>query len=996
MASQTSYDSLDRPTSHYAFGKLVAMDAWNADGTLASVTDGDGHTTTLSSWYRGLPQTVTYADGTHESATVNDAGWITSLTDEDGFATNYAYDPMGRLSQISYPTGDDVAWNPMVLSFAPVAGSEYGIPAGHWKQTVHTGNDYTVTYFDAFWRPLVSEHYDAGNRSATLSQVVTRYDAAGRKVFTSYPTRAATSYTQALPGDHTSHDALDRVTEVDQDSELGTLKTTTAYLSGFQTRTTDPRGNSTLTTYQAYGQPTTKYPDSITAPEGELSVIMRDAFGKPISLTRTGTAQGSLQLTRYYVYDTRQQLCKRIDPETGATAFGYDAAGNLSWSASGLSLPATTTCDSSVAYASGRRSDRRYDAHNRIVSLTFPDGNGNQTWAYTPDGLPSEITRQNTQGANDLVTNTYTYNARGMLTSEGLRAEADWPTWTVGYEYDANGHLADRVYPDGSVVAYAPNALGQPTQAGSYATGATYYPDGKLAHFAFGNGIVHTLTENVRHLPASITDTGGGVTPINQTYSYDADGDLTTLGDTGNSQQNRTMSYDGLDRLSAATVAYAGTTPSRYGYDVLDNLVEVSQGTHGASYQYNLANQLSQLVDSDVGTTTYTYDPQGNLSSKDGVAYSFDYGNRLRAVIGQQAYRYDGLGRRVLGVATIGGAGIHSMYTRAGQLVFRRDYGTDVTDAYVYLGARLVAIVEHPFAGGSNTRYQHTDYQGTVVAQTAASGAVLSRSVYASFGLAWNHGNDDGPGYTGHVQDSLTGITYMQQRYYDPVARRFLSVDPITANADTGGNFNRYWYANDNPYKYIDPDGRTCTKVGKSYSCQIDYVATRNAKGKVVMTRATAADHKQYAAVEQSLTRAVNAAAASNKVEHISVKNGSATYSFSISAKKIASQLAGRNMIIDAFDSDTKSAMNTVGSTGYTNIHAAGIDPTQGHPGWRTDFGNADRTRQVEFLHEGIHGSPEEAQGFGKALPGLGREPLSTEHVIPYNNAAVDILGPNQ
>jgi hypothetical protein len=49
---------------------------------------------------------------------------------------------------------------------------------------------------------------------------------------------------------------------------------------------------------------------------------------------------------------------------------------------------------------------------------------------------------------------------------------------------------------------------------------------------------------------------------------------------------------------------------------------------------------------------------------------------------------------------------------------------------------------------------------------------------------------------------------YMQQRYYEPVAGRFLSVDPVTTDAKTGSSFNRYVYANNNPYKYIDPDGR--------------------------------------------------------------------------------------------------------------------------------------------------------------------------------------------
>lgn len=44
------------------------------------------------------------------------------------------------------------------------------------------------------------------------------------------------------------------------------------------------------------------------------------------------------------------------------------------------------------------------------------------------------------------------------------------------------------------------------------------------------------------------------------------------------------------------------------------------------------------------------------------------------------------------------------------------------------------------------------------------------------------------------------------QRYYDPGIGAFLSVDPVTANS--GSNFNRYWYAANNPYKFKDPDGR--------------------------------------------------------------------------------------------------------------------------------------------------------------------------------------------
>lgn len=111
-------------------------------------------------------------------------------------------------------------------------------------------------------------------------------------------------------------------------------------------------------------------------------------------------------------------------------------------------------------------------------------------------------------------------------------------------------------------------------------------------------------------------------------------------------------------------------------------------------------------------------------------------------------------------------------------------------------------------AGPTNTvTYIHTDGLGSPVARTDASGNVISRTRYEPYGYVAS-GTQPTIGFTGHVNDADTGLTYMQQRYYDPVAGRFLSIDPVTTDANTGGSFNRYGYANDSPYKYIDADGR--------------------------------------------------------------------------------------------------------------------------------------------------------------------------------------------
>ncbi|XQW84000.1 RHS repeat-associated core domain-containing protein [Thalassotalea piscium] len=68
---------------------------------------------------------------------------------------------------------------------------------------------------------------------------------------------------------------------------------------------------------------------------------------------------------------------------------------------------------------------------------------------------------------------------------------------------------------------------------------------------------------------------------------------------------------------------------------------------------------------------------------------------------------------------------------------------------------------------------------------------------YKPFGNSIETPKDD-VGYTGHKFDTDLGLSYMQARYYDPVIGRFYSNDPIgMTNIHT---FNRYAYANNNPY----------------------------------------------------------------------------------------------------------------------------------------------------------------------------------------------------
>jgi len=846
---QRTYDPVWAvPLATSRFGKLEQTLAWNTTSTLASgqrgtitsVADGNGHLTKLSNWKRGTPQTIRHPgtpevpSGATRSAQVNNHGWLDWIQDENGHRTHYTWDALGRLASVAYPASDSTAWNTTTQVFEQVNSAEYGIAAKHWRQTVSTGNARAITYYDALWRPLLTREYDTSQVNATQRFQRFAYDLAGRIEFTSYPSAVHTP----AQGIWMEYDALGRTRAVRQDSELGPnpLLTLTEYLGGFRTRITSPRGAQTTTRYWALDQPTQEYPVAIAHPAGAHTHITRDIFGKPTILRRSNSASpsgGTLAVERTYHYNAAQELCRTVEPETGATLMGYDGAGNLLWSAAGL--PAGTACHPTGTTATilPRKVTRAYDARNRLLSLDFPaaDPRGSQTWSYTPDGLPATITTVNATDGGALVSNAYSYNKRRLLTSESIQRGGSAAS-TISYAYTANGHLSGLTYPaPGPVLDYAPNALGQPTQAGAFASAVSYFPNGMVKRFTYGNGIVHTQTQTTRGLPARRTDcttSGASCAEANRRldldYSYDSHGN--TFGITDHSpggRHTRQMSYDNRDRLLYVTSPATVFGIASYTYDVLDNLtsVKLSGGSHARdhSYQYDPASARLSEVRKTIGgalVMALEHDVQGNLSGKGAPgnlqAYQFDFGNRLRSVPGLEgSYEYDGHGRRVVALAT-NGLAIESQYASSGNLLRQRNHRTNREIDYVYLGQTLIASQERLIGGSVNTaRYQHTDALGTPLVVTGGNKAVVENSTYEPYGQLINTTPFDGPGYTGHVQDAITGLTYMQQRYYDPQLGIFLSVDPVTAYTDPVGQFHRYRYANGNPYTFIDLDGREKT-----------------------------------------------------------------------------------------------------------------------------------------------------------------------------------------
>ena len=363
------------------------------------------------------------------------------------------------------------------------------------------------------------------------------------------------------------------------------------------------------------------------------------------------SAPTTVTATRSYVYDSYERLCKVIEPERGATIIEYDAASNIIWTAEGTNLTSTSDCQRASVTA-GQKVSRTYDAMNRVTAVSTPGGTADVTTTYYADGAVNTLTAANPGGNN--VTTTYTYNKRRLLTAESS-TNGSSSLFTLGYGYNANGHLAALTYPDGKVVSYAPDALGRATavtdnEGRTYASGISYFPNGAIQQFTYGNGIVHTMTKNARQLPSRSQDLDGSTKILDDTYAFDANGNVDYVTDAlpaSATNRSRDLGYDALDRLIVADAANQWGTAT-FSYDALDNIRSADVGTRQYRYTYDANNRLLNIKNpAGVQQFAFTYDARGNTTSKTGQTYAFDYANRLNEVTGSQVYTYDGQGRRV-------------------------------------------------------------------------------------------------------------------------------------------------------------------------------------------------------------------------------------------------------------------------------------------------------------------------------------------------------------
>lgn len=129
-----------------------------------------------------------------------------------------------------------------------------------------------------------------------------------------------------------------------------------------------------------------------------------------------------------------------------------------------------------------------------------------------------------------------------------------------------------------------------------------------------------------------------------------------------------------------------------------------------------------------------------------------------------------------------------------------------------YLLIVLLLLVTCFAAQADTLTFYHHDASGTPIAATDEQGKVVWTERHEAFGepkLKQQSKARHRVDYTGHVYDKDLGLHYQGRRFYDARIGRFMGSDPVGFTPENIQSFNRYAYANNNPYKFYDPDGES-------------------------------------------------------------------------------------------------------------------------------------------------------------------------------------------
>ncbi|MCW3840482.1 polymorphic toxin-type HINT domain-containing protein [Micromonospora yasonensis] len=445
-----------------------------------------------------------------------------------------------------------------------------------------------------------------------------------------------------------------------------------------------------------------------------------------------------------------------------------------------------------------------YDSFNRMLSLTFPDG----------EKL------------------SYHYNSGGQVDSaKGVKGEFAYD-YLKRLDYDK---FEQRILLDtgnGTRTRFSYNAEDRrlSTIKANLSNGYVF----QNLNYGYDNvgNIMSVVNDTVAPSGPEVGMQVGG--PSTQTYQYD---DLYQLTHAEGSYQPRTpqndryrvdLSYDSLHNVTRKTQVH----------ELVSNGATIVEGKLSYDYAYAYGSAKPHAPTA-IGIYSLAYDENGNQVSRNQQPKPrrqliWDEENRLACshenvqsqtlpqtpascdnaggTPNSARYYYDDQGSRVVK----DGAQFHiypnQNYSTRGNKQFK----------HVYVGQDklITKLVEPTFRREDRQYYSHSDHLGSTGFVTDDQGGLSEHLQYFPGGETWvsEHSSQPVPQqFTGKEFDQETNLYYFGARYYDPRTQVWQSADPVLENylegTPNGGvyasmNLALYTYAYNNPIRLGDPDGR--------------------------------------------------------------------------------------------------------------------------------------------------------------------------------------------
>jgi RHS repeat-associated protein len=709
--------------------------------------------------------------GTRTASFIYEAGGnkLWSLGAESGYDRTYAYDTRGYLSaETGYP-GKNYPSGPLAVrtSHADRQGNILWEKDAGWDSNALTPDENEVRHTYDLRSRAIEQRVITGAPTPLTTHIT--YDGLGNKTSETTPLGHLTQWL---------YDEFNKVAQVIAPATTGTAVTNYFY---------DPNGNLRMIRDAGY----------VSDATGHFSVFTYDKFNNRITADR---AAGD----------------SRVIGETA----GYDGAGNLRWKKDGAGRQVAYTYDEfnrPKLEIRGLPASPVTDIDYLAAIATAYDGNGNAV--STTETLQTSGSASHDRAVGRI------FDTFNRLTSETADARA------TSWGYDNDGRRTDMTYPDGRLLAYTYDGLGNllkmsDSVASNTITDYTRYANGLVDVIRHPNGATEDwgYKQGTKEAESLVIKNASQATIRSAAYTYNEDGNRTVEIDqrTGQATITRSNTYDSAGRLETVT---EGSKVTVYVYDKLGNrthetVTDAATQVTSLAATFNGAGEVTAIggtKESVAYSAAFTYDAAGNLTERTEAGtgtrnMSYDLAGQMVQVSGGATtpkYLYNADGRRTV----VKEGGITREYIYDGRSLLL-EYSTGLLERRYLYADRLVGLA-------TTAEYAvHLDPLGSTLEITGSTGQRYNSNAYDPWGGVETT-DENGAAvpsvskllYTGHQQDA-TGLIYFGARYYDPALARFLSADPYEGELTTPPSLNKYLYAYANPYMFVDLEGYAATIAG--------------------------------------------------------------------------------------------------------------------------------------------------------------------------------------